>query len=368
MTKPNWMIYGAYGYTGRLLAEEALRRGHRPLLAGRSRAQLEPLAKQLGLPSVAVSLDDTEGLSRALEGIEVVMHAAGPFVHTSEPMIRACLQRGASYLDVTGEVPVFANTFTHDAEARQRGVLLMSGVGFDVVPTDCLAKYVASKLPGATELELAICGLSKLSAGTLKSMFEAGLSGALMRRDGQLVTRPFGQGARDIRFDHGMRSVMPIPWGDLETAYRSTGIANITIYMAFPRQLVALSKASSPLTAALLPGLKSLVGKGPLKRAIDNRLSRVQGPDEHERERGHAHVWACARDASGNQHEAWLRTMDGYAFTAVAGVRIVERVLSARPTARPKGALTPAQAFGADFVLDIEGTQRFDALPTSKVA
>src|SRR5581483_1843854 len=191
MSEPRWLIYGAYGYTGTLVAEEAVRRGHRPLLAGRAVEKLAPLAARLGLDDVAVGLEDQAALVRALEGVDLVFHAAGPFVHTSAPMIRACLAAGASYLDVTGEIPVFQNTFAHDAEARERGVSLISGVGFDVVPTDCLACHVAEQVPGAVELELTIAATAlQPSAGTTRTMLEELPAGGLVRRAGRLVPVP----------------------------------------------------------------------------------------------------------------------------------------------------------------------------------
>ena len=200
MTKPAWMIYGAYGYTGELVAQEALRRGHRPVLAGRSAEHLKPLAARLGLESVAIDLSDPAALTRALDGVKLVFHAAGPFVDTSDIMIRACLAAGVSYVDITGEIPVFRNTFSYDDAAKQKGVALMSGVGFDVVPTDCLARYVAEKVPGATDLEIAFAAIGYPSVGTAKSSFDGMLRGGLVRRNGELVPMSFGKGGKRVRF------------------------------------------------------------------------------------------------------------------------------------------------------------------------
>ncbi|MCB9454253.1 MAG: saccharopine dehydrogenase NADP-binding domain-containing protein, partial [Anaerolineaceae bacterium] len=150
-----WMLYGATGYSGRLLAEEAIRRGHQPLLAGRSEEKLQPLAESLGLEYRAVPLDDAEALTRAVSRVALVLHAAGPFMQTSPPMLAACLSAGTHYLDITGEIPVLRNIFTFDEAARERGIALISGVGFDVIPTDCLSRYVADQVSGATTLELA---------------------------------------------------------------------------------------------------------------------------------------------------------------------------------------------------------------------
>ncbi len=238
----------------------------------------------------------------------------------------------------------------------------MSGVGFDVVPTDCMARYVSEKLPGATRLEIAIAGLGQLSAGTAKSMFDGMLVGGQARREGALVSEPIGRDTRRIRFSDRERSAIAIPWGDLETAYRTTGIPNITTYMAFPKRLAAAARSTWRLQDAAAPLTRKLLGAAPIKGAIVRLLEkRIAGPDAQARARSAEFAGlGLGLDASGRSVEAWLETLDGYSFTAVAGVRSVEKIL-AKPLA---GALTPALAFGADFPLEIEGTRRFDALPT----
>jgi short subunit dehydrogenase-like uncharacterized protein len=356
------MIYGAYGYTGTLVAEEAVRRGHRPLLAGRSAAKLAPLASKLGLVAVTLELSDGAALTRALEGVSLVFHAAGPFVDTSDLMIRACLEAGTNYVDITGEVPVFRNAFSYDAAAKGRGVVIIPGVGFDVVPTDCMARYVSERLPGATDLEIAIAGLAQLSAGTAKSMFDGMLVGGQVRRGGELVSVPIGRDARKVRFTDRERSALAIPWGDLEMAYRTTGIPNITTYMAFPGRLASAARSTWRLQDAAAPLTRKLLGAAPIKGAIVRLLeARIAGPDATAREKGRSQVWVKASEASGRSVEAWLETVDGYSFTAVAGVRSVEKILAGRLS----GALTPALAFGADFALEIEGTRRHDAIAAS---
>ncbi|MHB8420218.1 MAG: saccharopine dehydrogenase family protein [Myxococcales bacterium] len=348
-----WMLYGAYGYTGRLIAEAALRRGHRPLLAGRSEAKLAPLASELHLDHAAVDLGDAAALRRALGGLPLVLHAAGPFVHTSEPMRRACLDAGASYLDITGEIPVFEAVFAQDAEARRRGVCLMSGVGFDVVPTDCLAVHVARKLATPSALEIAIDASGIASAGTMKSVLGLLPEGGLVRRGGHLAPWRLGKGGREVRFSHAVRHVLPIPWGDLATAFRSTGCPDITTYMALPA-------AQATAVAACGPLLKTALRFPSVQRVAASWAERsFPGPDEAERSSGRSHVWVRAVDRESNQAEGWLELGDGYAFTAASAVRAVERTLEQKPV----GALTPAQAFGPDFVLEIEGVRRLDRLP-----
>ncbi len=351
---PGWMIYGAYGYTGQLIAEEAVRRGHRPVLSGRSKEKLIPLARRMGLDWVAVSLDDADALAEAVGQVDLVLHAAGPFIHTSDQMVRACLAAGANYLDVTGEIAVFRNTFSYDRAAIQRAITLISGVGFDVIATDCMADYVAAQVPNAVELEVAVAALGQSSPGTTKTMLEMVPQGGLRRREGELRPYRWGKGAKNVFFIYGERSVVAVPWGDLETAYQTTGIPNITTYMAIPRNGIRLMRWVAPIGQQVLK-IK------PVRRALQNRVAKtVRGPDAQTRRTERSYVWARAADLKGNDAQSWLETLEGYQFTAAAGVRCVERVLSERPV----GALTPSLAFGADFVLQIEGTQRLDALPS----
>lgn len=359
MPSSTWLLYGASGYTGELIAEEAAARGHRPVLAGRAERKLRPLAGRLGLEYRVADLRDAAALDRALADAALVLHAAGPFIHTAAPMVQACLRRGAHYLDITGEVPVFEYTLGLDAEARAAGIVIMSGVGFDVAPSDCLAKYVAEQLPGATALEIAVMGLGGLSAGTAKSGLEHMARGAMVRRAGKLVTLRLGAGARRVRFPApGGRAsrehlALIAAWGDLSTAYRTTGIPDITTYLTFSRRLVETLRWAGPLA-------QEVMRLAPVRRLAQAWVERVvRGPDERAREAGCGRVWARASAGRGQAREAWLVTPEPYAFTALSAVTCVEQVLGRRPAA---GALTPAQAFGADFVLTIPGVQRYDRL------
>jgi short subunit dehydrogenase-like uncharacterized protein len=360
MTQANWLIYGANGYTGTIIAEEAVKRGHRPILAGRSADKLRPLGERLGLTTLAVDLQDADALARALEPHALVVHAAGPFIDTSAPMVRACLATRTNYIDVTGEIAVFQQVLPQHAAAEQREILLLSGAGFDVVPTDCLALHVAQQLPNATKLEIAIAGMSNASPGTVKSMLDGAANGGLVRRNGELVPQPVGKDTRWLRFADRERRALAIPWGDLETAYRTTGIPDITTYMAFPRTLVDLAALSWPLTAFLTPLLKPVLSQESVRQSLQRAVeARVQGPNEAQRKAGRSQVWASVSDAEGHSVEAWLETSEGYEFTALAAVRCVEHTLAQKPV----GALTPALAFGKDFVLEIEGTRRIDEAP-----
>jgi short subunit dehydrogenase-like uncharacterized protein len=355
-TKRRWLLYGANGFTGALVAEAAVQRGHEPVLAGRSAEKVRPIADRLGLRWASFALDDISTIVAALSDVDLVLHAAGPFSRTSEPMLTACLERGAHYLDITAELPVFAATLDRDAEARRRGVALVGGVGFDVVPTDCLAKHVADKLPDARFLEIAFALPSSTSAGTTKTVFEMMQRGNFTRLEGALVPAPFGGDLRAFTFSDRRRDAVSVPWGDLETAYKSTGIPNITVFCAVPSPLARALRLFGPsLTTAM---------KSDRLREVAQRLAgrTVHGPDEARRGRDRSYFYACARNAEGKTAEAWLETMEAYAFTAQSAVLAVERVLADNPV----GALTPSLAFGADFVLSIQGSARMDELPAPR--
>lgn len=354
MTDKTWMIYGASGYTGLLVSDEALRRGHQPVLAGRSPEKIVPLAERLGLRYVVVNLNDEETLAKILASFDLVFHAAGPFSYTSAPMVRACLKSSTNYVDITGELSVLEHTLSYDRQARENGITLVSGIGFGVIPTDCMATYVAHRVPDATQLEIAVATTGRPSAGTLKTILEHAPKGTLVRRNDQLVRCPTGTGARRIRFVDRERTVLPTTWGDLVTAYHSTGIPNITTYMAFPERFVPHMHWAGPLSQTLL-------AIRPIRRLIQKWVEGyVRGPDEKTRQTARASVWARAANEQGDEVQAWLETVEGYHFTAVAGIHCVERILEERL----HGALTPALAFGADFVLDIPGTKRYDRLTT----
>lgn len=341
-----WVLYGATGYTGAWLAREAVRRGHRPVLAGRDERRLEPLARELGLEFRRVRLDDERGLAELLARAPLVLNAAGPFIHTAQPMVEACLRTGTDYLDITGEVPVFERLFALGDVARSEGILLLPGVGFDVVPTDCLALRLVERLPEATNLELAFRSPGGPSAGTARTMLEHLPAGILARRDGRLVRLPTGRGSRWIPFHDRPSRCIPITWGDLSTAYHSTGIPTITTYTA--------AGASPALLRALGPPARLLLGPTPTRRMAQWAVARhlARGPRRNSLDR--AAVWGRVEDPDGRHEELHLETLEGYAFTAASGILAVELVLSGT---RRLGTHTPGGLFGADFVERIPETR-----------
>lgn len=346
-----FLLYGSYGYTGRLVAQRAIERGLRPVLAGRDAEQLRAQAAELGLETRAVGLDDPAALDAALQDVPVVLHCAGPFSRTSRPMADACLRTGTHYLDITGELQVFEALAHRGAEAERAGVMLLPGVGFDVVPSDCLAAHLKRRLPGAVRLALAFEGLGGgISRGTATTMAENMGGGGAVRRGGRIVPVPPAWKTRAVDFGRGPVTVTTIPWGDVSTAFHSTGIPDVEVYTRVPRSARRFLRITRPFGWLL----GSAPAQALLKRAI---RARPAGPGEEARARGRSHLWGEAEDATGSRAVSRLRAPEGYTLTALTAVAAVERVLAG--DLQP-GFRTPSLAWGPDFVMEVEGVTRED--------
>lgn len=334
------LIYGANGYTGRLIVEECVRRGMRPILAGRRGAPLTGLAASHGLDVRVALLDDPAALQKMLFGVRVVLHAAGPFFRTSKPMVQACLASGAHYLDITGEIAVFEGCKAQHDKAKAAGIVILPGVGFDVIPTDCLAARLSEQLRGASLLELAFAGGGGFSRGTLKTMMLGAPQGGAIRRDGRIVRVPAAWKTQTIPFRDRPRTAVTIPWGDVSTAHWSTKIPNIHTYLALPPAAVRsmrIMRALSPLLA--VPFVQRLV-----ESQIDQR---VDGPSAAQRATARMQIWGRATHADGRLVEGTAETPEGYRLTAIAAVESASRVLNSPP---PAGYHTPSSAFGSGFL------------------
>jgi short subunit dehydrogenase-like uncharacterized protein len=344
-TSPPFLLYGANGYTGELIAGEARRAGMNAILAGRREEAVRPIAERLGLPYRAFALESPEAIVQGLAGARAVLLAAGPFSRTSAPVVEACLRTGTHYLDITGEIAVFEACFARDAEARARGCTLLPGVGFDVVPTDCLALALREALPDARELELAFAGGGRFSKGTAKTMLEGLPRGGAVREAGRIRRVPIAWRTRDVPFRDRSRLAVTIPWGDIATAYRSTGIPNIRVYLAAtPRMLRSMRRAR--LTAPFLR-------LGLVRRFFQRRIERtVEGPDVAMRRTLRMQLWGRAVNARGESVEATLETPEGYQLTVLAALECLRRVLAGQA---PVGALTPSLAFGSRLIAEIPG-------------
>jgi short subunit dehydrogenase-like uncharacterized protein len=347
----DWMIYGANGYTGALIAREAKRRGAAPILAGRDAAKIAALASELGLPSKAFSLDAPLEIAAALSGVGLVLNCAGPFSKTADRLMRASLTAKAHYLDITGELDVLESAHRFDAGAKSADVVLCPGVGFDVAPTDCIALMLKSALPEAQELALGFESDHHMSHGTAKTLVEQlGRSGKI-RRGGQIVDLPIGRGGREIDFGCGLKRATPIPWGDVASAFYTTGIPNITVFTPISAPLLA--------TARLMNALGFVLQSPRVQSWLAERIdTTVKGPDAATREASRTWVWGEAKDSEGRRKEIRIAAPNGYSLTVLSALAIVERLIS---NGAPSGCWTPAGLMGKDFVLSLPGVFILDA-------
>ena len=341
------LIYGANGYTGELIARAAAAAGLAPVLAGRSAAPVEALARELGCESRVFGLDDATAIAASLAGCRVVIHCAGPFSATAGPMMAACLAAHAHYTDITGEIDVFELGFSQDAAARKAGIVVCPGVGFDVVPTDCIALTLKQALPDATHLALGFDSRSGLSRGTATTSVQGLGYGSRVRENGVFRQIPLGSRTRNIDFGAGKKQAAAIPWGDVSTAYRTTGIPNIEVYVPVsPRALANLRR---------LGKFGWLLRTGPAQSFLKWRIQKgAPGPTAEERAKTPVYVWGEAR-AAGRAITARVRVPNGYTVTTDASIAIARRLLAGGVS---PGFTTPARLMGADFVASLPGASK----------
>ena len=341
----NILIYGATGYTGKLIAQAAGKFGLQPILAARNMEKLQAVADPLNLPSRGFSLTDPTGLDAALEGVGVVLCIAGPFSATSRPMADACIRRHVHYLDITGEIDVFEALAARDVEAKQAGVMLLPGVGFDVVPTDCLAAHLKRRLPDATDLKLYIkVSNADISRGTAKTAIQEIAGGTRIRRNGQL-TRLHQPRSGSCDFGQGPRPTVQISWGDVSTAYHSTGIPNIEVQTEAVTALKVVTNLPGPV--------KSFLGLGFMQNAMKSLIDhKSEGPSDAARQSGRSILVGVARNARGETVRSRVGTPEAYTLTAMTALDIAKRVASG--DFKP-GFQTPSLAYGADYILGFDG-------------
>lgn len=342
------LVYGANGYTGELITRYAAERGMKPILAGRNAIKIEELAKKHHLDYRVFSLDETARLDAALQEVEMVLHCAGPFSITARTMVEACLRNRKHYTDITGEISVFEAMAALDDKAKASEIMVMPGVGFDVVPSDCLARHLKDRLPSATHLSLAFYGMGRISHGTQATMtMNVGRGGAI-RKDGKITPVTAAWKTREIDFGEVKKLGVTIPWGDVATAYYSTGIPNIEVFTVMPKQNLKMLKLSRYIGW--------LLATKPVQDYLQKQIP-PGGPGDEERAKGKTLLWGEASDLNGNRVESRMQGPEGYTITALAALNIAQKILDGN--FKP-GYQTPAKAYGADLVLEIEGVSRQD--------
>ena len=344
----SFLIYGASGYTGKLIVKLSVKRGLKPVLAGRTESKIKPLADKLGLEYLVFDLDNIENVVQNIAKFPLILNCAGPFSQTAKPIVEACLKAKTHYLDITGEIEVFEMIKSFDLEAQKNGIILLPGVGFDVVPTDCMAKYLSTKLPDATHLELAFTSVGgSISHGTVTTMVESLGNEGFTRENGVMVSKPTGYKGKLIDFGSLKQFAMTIPWGDISTAYSTTKIPNIETYAGASKSAYYLMK----LQFLFNPILRTKFAKNVLQKYVDDKIT---GPNEQHFLNGKSLIYGKVTNAKGEFMEGRLETLEGYRLTAEASVLITQKVLELNGIL---GYQTPAGLFGHELILEINGSK-----------
>ncbi len=335
MTSENrqMMIYGANGYTGELIAKEAVEREFKPVLAGRNKQAISQLAESLNLTARVFGLNSVEQVIRQLKDIHLVIHCAGPFSATAELMMQACISSNTHYTDITGEISVFERAQVLDADAKSANIVLCPGVGFDIIPTDCIASQLKEKMPDATYLALGFDSDSGMSPGTSKTMVEGLGGGGKIRRDGKIIQVPLAYKTRQIDFGRGEKNAVTIPWGDVSTAFHSTCIPNIEVYIPIsPRGAKGIRR---------LNWIRWLLGMKFVQNHMKNKAGKsAKGPGEEQRKTQRTYLWGEVKNAEGKTVTARLETCNGYTLTYLGAVEVAKFLMENKVTG---GAYTPSR-------------------------
>lgn len=336
------MIYGANGYSGRLIAKFAKKQGFSPILAGRNKEILQTMSQDLGLEYRVFSLDDAD-IAAYLKDMDAVINCAGPFSATALVMIKACIQSQTHYLDITGEINVFEMAHSFDAMAKEAGIVICPGVGFDVIPTDCLASRLKDLMPDATHLVLGFDSKSGFSPGTAKTSLEGLSQGGRVRKNGEIIKVPLAYKTRKINFGAGEKLAMTIPWGDVSTAYFTTNIPNIEVYIPASPNLVKKLKRMNYI--------RLLLGLGFVQKLLKKRIEKsVKGPNEEQRAKLKTYVWGEVKNSEGQTKSLKIETDNGYTLTMIGGLKMIEHVLETKKS----GYYTPSTLVNNQLIDELE--------------
>ena len=321
MQQNSFLLYGANGYSGQLITRFAHQYNLQPILAGRNQEAITALAKQLSLDYRIVDLDDKPALENVLREVKLVAHAAGPYDLTAKQMIAACMATGTHYIDLNGDLEVFEMMHGYDQQAKEKNIMILPGAGFDVVPTDCLSLYLKNRLPDADKLEIAFVIIgSGLSKGTsITTLQKLGLPGA-RRENGKIVPEPIGVRGMWVEFPAEKKRsfMMSIPWGDVSTAYFTTGIPNIETYTGISKGVWIFLKFQS--------AFNWLLRKRFVHRIITKIInSKSPGPGDERRDKAVSLIRANVTNQQGQKVEATMRCPEAYSLTALTVLAIAQK-------------------------------------------
>lgn len=341
MIKDRLMIYGANGYSAQLIIEELISRKIELLLAGRNESVLKQLAQKYNCDYIAFDIFDDVKVDESLQDVHTLLNCAGPFKYTAKDLMEACLRTKTNYLDITGEMPVMHLAFSLDKIAKESGIVILPSVGFDIIPTDCLAKRLSEQMPEATHLKLGLLNKrGKISRGTWLTTLEFLGGTGKIRRHGKLIDSKIGEFTINVTAKDFSLSGISIPWGDVYSSYYSTGIENVEVYLALPKVVVMFR----PLLVFFLKILKVQF----IKNIVVNYIKKnFTGPTKEERDSTETYVWGRVENSKGKMIEEVYQFMEGYNLTAKGAAECAERVL--KNSLQP-GTYTPSLAFGSDFM------------------
>lgn len=334
------LIYGANGYSAQLIVEELINRGIKPALAGRNSDKLKPVAKKFNCNYKVFDLNNIDTIRKEIREFKVVLNCAGPFTYTAEKIIKACISEKVHYLDITGEIPVIEFAWTQKEAAQKAGICIIPSIGFDVIPTDCLSVITAREVKDPCSLEILLQNEKvKISRGTLITTIEMMTKLGKIRREGKIIDSPIGEKVFVKSIGDKKYYGISIPWGDVVSAYYSTGIENITVYLGVNHFIFCVRKF-------LLLLLKILRPKFVKNTVIQLIKLFVIGPNEEKRIKVKSYILTTVSNRSESKTDI-TRVMEGYTLTKIGAAAAVENVLVGTDK---KGTLTPAMAFGEDFV------------------
>ncbi len=342
-----WMIYGAYGFTGSLLAKIAADKGFKPVLAGRDALKTKRLALSLGLDFKVFSLDEDSIIEKNLKDIDLLYNLAGPYCKTAPTMVEACLRTKTHYMDLTGDIEIYDFLYSLDKVAIENEILIMPGVGFNVIATECVAAHTVQKLSTCDHLDIVMATQAKPSKGTFKQMIALLPRGGYEIENHELKRRNIGKSDIKIKYPDKRRTPFSIPIGELIACHKSLNIANIRVHYA-------MSSSWVRMTETMIDIIAKFSGKNYGKKVLSNFASNyIKGPDETSMLHDKAYVYAKASSDLGVYAETMIKTPEPYYFTALITLKVIQKVLDGEY----KGALTPVEAFGSSIIFEVEGVE-----------
>jgi short subunit dehydrogenase-like uncharacterized protein len=340
-------VYGAYGFTGKLICnylKDKFDGRYKIIIGGRDKEKTENLAEKLGFDCVVADVSEQKKLNDILSQTFLLINCAGPFKYTANFFMNSCIENKCNYIDITGEKDIFILGKSLDEKAKKAGIIIMPGTGFDVVPTDCMSLFLKNKLPKATHLELAFKGMGSLSRGTALTAAEGLNEPSYIRENGVLKPINIGTISKSINFgDKKPLHCIAIPWGDVVTAFYTTSIPNIKVFVPVPKSVADKLKLSNYLPSFLKTAFAYF-----LKKYIHKN---IKGPSENTLKNGFTIVYGKAHNET-ESIEAFLKTPDGYQLTMLSSVYIADKIINENFNF---GYQTPAGLFGENLILDIIG-------------